>query len=144
MIENAGVKQIVERVAEQAAEGQQSVAPKTADINDAARFQEALNGAQQTAPAEASAEPAAIATSPVAPTALSPGDSILQSLHKMRSDYQGATDKVENLSQADANPSMQDLLRAQMELNQASMQVDLTAKVVGKTTQGIETLIKSQ
>lgn len=144
MIENAGVKQIVERVAEQAAEGQQSVASKPADLNDTARFQEALNGAQQTAPAEASAEPAAIATSPVAPTASSPGDSILQSLHKMRSDYRGAIGKVEKLSQADANPSMQDLLRAQMELNQASMQVDLTAKVVGKATQGIETLIKSQ
>ncbi|HAO34174.1 MAG TPA: type III secretion system inner rod subunit SctI [Candidatus Competibacter sp.] len=143
MIENAGVKPIVERVAEQAT-GQPSVAPNAAEASDAARFQEALHGARETAPTEASAGPETVEVSPVEPAAASPGDSILQSLQRMRSDYQGAASKVENLSPANGSLSMQDLLRTQMELNQASMQVDLTAKVVGKVTQGIETLIKSQ
>ncbi|MBK8896437.1 MAG: type III secretion system inner rod subunit SctI [Candidatus Competibacteraceae bacterium] len=144
MIENAGVKPIVERVAEQAAEGQSSVAPKTAAASDAARFQEALNGAQETAPVEAPAGPKPLEASPVEPSAASPGDAILQALQRMRADYQNATGQAANLTPADGNLSMQDLLRTQMDLNQASMQVDLTAKVVGKVTQGIETLIKSQ
>lgn len=144
MIENTSINQIAERVAERTAESQQSVVPKATDLSDAARFQEALNGAQQTAPVEAPAESAAIEANPVMPAESGPGDSILQSLQGMRSDYQKVTGKVANLTQADSKLSMQDLLRAQMELNRVSMQVDLAAKGVGKVTQGIETLAKSQ
>ncbi|MFO1349190.1 MAG: type III secretion system inner rod subunit SctI [Gammaproteobacteria bacterium] len=144
MIESAGIKPIVERVAERAAESQNSVPLKEANAGDAARFQDALDGAQQTPQAEAAAAPAPMEPSAAARVESSPGDSILQSLQRMRSDYQSAVGKVQSLSQGSENMSMQDLLKAQMELSQVSMQVDLAAKVVGKATQGIETLSKSQ
>ncbi len=71
------------------------------------------------------------------------GDNILQTLQKMRADYQSVIEKAEGLAAA-GNPSIPNLLQTQMDLTRVSTQVDLTAKVVGKTTQGIETLIKSQ
>lgn len=144
MIESAGTGQVVERVAERAAENQPAIAPEEANASDATRFREALGGGAQAAPVEAAAEPPAVEPGGVMPASASPGDSILQSLQKMRSDYREATGKVESSTRADGNPSVQDLLRTQMELNRVSMQVDLTAKVVGKATQGIETLVKSQ
>ena len=144
MIESVGTRQVVERVAEQAAENRPAISPEDANASDAARFQEALGGGVQAAPAEAATRSPAVEPSGVIPASASPGDSILQSLQKMRSDYREATGKVESSTRTDGNPSVQDLLRTQMELNQVSMQVDLTAKVVGKATQGIETLVKSQ
>lgn len=143
MIEHASVNPIVERAAEQATEGRPSVAPQAANPSDAARFQAALNGEPPTAPPEAPAELETGAASPVKAAEPSPGDSILQTLQAMRSDYRNAVGKAETLA-GNGDPSPQNLLQTQMDLTRVSMQVDLAAKAVGKVTQGLETLIKSQ
>lgn len=126
--------------------------PDVAAVDEVARFDAALQGGapQPDAPAGAHAED--VKFEPVqetAPTsaASSPGDAILRGLERMSSDFRGSVDHI-NKAVEGVKPgemmSASDLMRMQFSLTQVTMQQDVTAKVVGKATQNLDTFLKNQ
>jgi len=71
------------------------------------------------------------------------GDRILDGLGQVQHDTKAALDHVQStLNSGDINAA--DMMRAQYELMQVSIQQDVTAKVVGKATQTVDTFLKNQ
>lgn len=86
------------------------------------------------------------ATQPVATQSGSLGDKILNGLGQLSQNGRDALQQVQSTldpSRA-ADMSAADLMRAQFALTQVSLQQDLTAKVVGKATQTVDTFLKNQ
>jgi type III secretion system YscI/HrpB-like protein len=72
------------------------------------------------------------------------GDRILQGLGQMNQDAKTAIDHVQSVGASGGDLNAGDLVKAQMSLAQISIQQDITAKVVGKATQTIDTFLKNQ
>ena len=147
--------------------------PDVAAADEVARFDAALQGGapQPDAPPPGEAQPSGdvqrpgdaqgpgdaqrpgdVQFEPVQQTASvgapsSPGDAILRGLERMSSDFKGAVDNIAKTAQG-AKPgemmSASDLMRMQFALTQVTMQQDVTAKVVGKATQNLDTFLKNQ
>lgn len=72
------------------------------------------------------------------------GDRILQGLGQMNQDAKTAVEQVQSIGAKGGDLNAADLVQAQMSLAQISIQQDVTAKVVGKATQTIDTFLKNQ
>lgn len=112
-------------------------APAAAET-DAARFAEMIQPA--VAPTQAAA-----GSAPANATAITPGDSILNGMSSIGTDFK---DSWSALQQALARPpgemTVAEMLRMQMHMVQLSVQVEMVGKVVSKTTQNIDQLAKLQ
>jgi type III secretion system YscI/HrpB-like protein len=71
------------------------------------------------------------------------GERILDGLGQMQHDTKAALDHAQTaLNSGDLNAA--DMMRVQFELMQVTIQQDVTAKVAGKATQTVDTLLKNQ
>jgi type III secretion system YscI/HrpB-like protein len=71
------------------------------------------------------------------------GDAMLNNIQKIKADYDTAVEKI-NLSVSAVEITPQGLLRLQLEIARLQLQEDLMAKVASKSTQNVDTLLKSQ
>ncbi len=166
MIDTSLMQQVVERVTEQA--GQTTLpTPSQADGGDIQRFQEAIAGGAQPSQTVAGVdglassginevnklnalEPNAMPPSTAVEFPASPaptlGDTILQGFEKMRASQQTSIANINDIAaRGQTNPlSAQDMISMQMQMTSVMLEHDLVAKVVGKATQSLETLFKSQ
>jgi len=105
---------------------------------DATRFAEMVQPA--ALPAEALA-----AAIPAAPAGVTPGDSILNGMSSIGTDFR---DGWAAMQQALARPAGEmttaEMLRLQMQMVQLSVQVEMVGKVISKTTQNLDQLTKLQ
>jgi type III secretion system YscI/HrpB-like protein len=149
MADLSGVQQAVQKIAEQTVQdqGKSGALDKgTASAEDVQKMQAAMN----QPPAEANAvngpqqAQAADKVQGVQPSSeSSPGAKILQHMNGMRTGLQEA---VADLQGTLANPNMgaADLLKVQMKLQQVTLQQDLMGKVVSKSEQNVDQLLKGQ
>ncbi|MGC8720392.1 MAG: EscI/YscI/HrpB family type III secretion system inner rod protein [Thermodesulforhabdaceae bacterium] len=145
MIESVHTKQIIEKSVTEAgtsqAEPDKSVAP---DDQDVQRFEEAM----AEGPHQAAATPEAVPSTPPDPPAnISLGDKILQSLEGQRSSFHSRIEEIGSaLSNApdgkEVTPA--ELLRLQWKLQEATLELQVTTKVVEKGDEGVSTLLKNQ
>jgi len=105
---------------------------------DATRFAEMVQ--PPAAPLQADA-----GTMPVAATGQTPGESILNGMSSLGTDFK---DGWAAMQQALARPAGEmttaEMLRLQMNMVQLSVQVEMVGKVVAKTTQNLDQLTKLQ
>ena len=74
---------------------------------------------------------------------ISLGDRMLQNLHNLNNEFNASLTKVEQtVMQTDISP--QDLLRTQLELLKFGLQNEFINKIVSKSTQHLDTMVKSQ
>ena len=149
MADLSGVQQAVQKIAEQTVQdqGKSGAHDKgTASTEDVQKMQAAM----KQSPAEASAANGPQAAQGVDKVAgvqpssdASPGAKILQHMNGMRTGLQEA---VADLQGTLANPNMgaADLLKVQMKLQQVTLQQDLMGKVVSKSEQNVDQLLKGQ
>jgi type III secretion system YscI/HrpB-like protein len=149
MADLSGVQQAVQKIAEQTVQdqGKSGALDKgTASTEDVQKMQAAM----KQSPAEASAANGPQAAQGVDKVAgvqpssdASPGAKILQHMNGMRTGLQEA---VADLQGTLANPNMgaADLLKVQMKLQQVTLQQDLMGKVVSKSEQNVDQLLKGQ
>jgi len=150
MADLSGIQQAVQKISEQAADQGKSGAlgKGTASSEDVEKLQAALN--QNQPPADASATNAAQQAqgvekvNGVQPSGdASPGAKILQHMDGMRTGLKEAVAELEGtLANPNAGPG--DLLAIQMKLQQVTLQQDLMGKVVSKSEQNIDQLLKGQ
>jgi len=150
MADLSGIQQAVQKISEQAAEQGKSGALNkgTASTEDVQKLQAALN--QNQPPADASATNAAQQAQGVdkvngveASGEASPGAKILRHMDGMRTGLKEAVAELEStLAKPNAQPA--DLLKVQMKLQQVTLQQDLMGKVVSKSEQNLDQLLKGQ
>ncbi len=149
MTDLSGIQQSIQKIAEQAAQDQakSGAANKgAASAGDVEKLQAAL---QQQQPADAAANNPMQAQGVdkvdgvQASSNESPGARILEHMNGMRTGLQEA---VSGLQSIVANPNMSsaDLLAAQLKLQQVTLQQDLMGKVVAKSEQNVDQLLKGQ
>jgi type III secretion system YscI/HrpB-like protein len=149
MTDLSGIQQSIQKIAEQAAQDQakSGAANKgAANAGDVEKLQAAL---QQQQPGDAAANNPMQAQGVdkvdgvQATSNESPGAKILEHMNSMRTGLQEA---VTELNSAVANPNMApaDLLKVQMRLQQVTLQQDLMGKVVAKSEQNVDQLLKGQ
>ncbi|MFO1026775.1 MAG: type III secretion system inner rod subunit SctI [Acetobacteraceae bacterium] len=113
-----------------------------------AALENALNGQPRPhdVPPAATEEGVRIEPVDTAPGASGPslGDRILGGLTRLNDTTRDALGKVEAAVGPGGEISPADLLKAQSALMQVSLQQDVTAKVAGKATQTLDTLLKNQ
>ncbi|MBV8190031.1 MAG: type III secretion system inner rod subunit SctI [Alphaproteobacteria bacterium] len=149
MTELSGIQQVVQKVVEQglrdgAKDG--GLDKGAASPSDVEKFQAALEqaGAQPPAPeptavAEASEKVEGVATAQGA----SPGQKILDNVQQIRSSYQDTLKEVEQLlRKGTASPA--DVLAVQTKVQTLTLQQEMLGKVVGKSEQNVDTLLKGQ
>lgn len=112
-----------------------------ASPSDAERFAQLM----QTAPPAAATVPA----TPVAPAADAPvqnvGDRILSGMQSISQDMKQQWSMVsQTLQDAGNNLTMQDMLRLQLHLTQASVQYEVLGKAISKSTQNFDQLVRVQ
>jgi type III secretion system YscI/HrpB-like protein len=73
-----------------------------------------------------------------------PGSKILESMNNMRSGMQETVNELQQTMASGDLASPADLLKVQMKFQQLTMQTELTSKVVSKSEQNIDTLMKGQ
>ncbi len=139
MIDSVHIHQVVEQgIQEMPA---QEVPTSSPDEQDVDRFQTALADTSSLQP-EA---PQAVSPEQTQPVSL--GDTILQSLESQRTSFQGRLAEVDAVLGGEGGGnqvSPAGLLDAQMKLQQAFFEVQLSSKVVEKGNEGISTLLKNQ
>ena len=72
------------------------------------------------------------------------GDRILNAFQGMKENIDGRHQKIDNLLGGEEILSMQDMFKTQKAMTNLMMTEDLIGKVVGKSTQTLETLMKQQ
>ncbi len=144
MIESVHSQKIAEQLEKSAEKEAQKIAQP--DEQDVSRFDQAM---QNTSGLETE-NPNAVQqqlqeTSVQAPK--SAGDTILESLDRQRSSFEQKINQVgeslENMTHSE-NYSPAELLKLQWELHKATLQLEMTTKVVDKTDQNISTLLRNQ
>jgi type III secretion protein I len=121
----------------QPAAGAAGAAPQ-ADPQAAARFQALMAPAPQ-APV---ADPAAAVPVPQAGTSL--GDAILKKVDEVHAGLESQWEQICSVGQAQQPMSVTELMQFQSNVIQSSVQFDLTGKVVSKSEQDLDTLVKMQ
>ena len=125
-------------------------AAPTFSADAGARFTELMSTA--TAPAAAPADPAPItAAIPQAIAQAYPagegslGDRILRGLNRVQSSFSETVGAVQkSLDPGAPAPGVSDLLRLQLSMAQLSLQAELVGKVIGRSTQNIDQLVRMQ
>ena len=146
MSDVANVSQVVQKVAEQAAQTETPAKSQELASDDVARFEKALaEDTQQgvSPPAESAAE---IKGPQQTEDSKTVGDAILQGLEKMRETQDTRIQNIENTLDAagDKPMNIQDSMKLQYDLMQMNLEQELTSKTADKTTQGVQTLFKNQ
>ena len=149
MVDLSGVQQAVQKIAEQTVQDQAkagSAKQNAPSADDVQKLQEALN----RPPAEANAAQDPSAAQGVEKVGevkqlqgTSPGDKILSAVHNMRTGFQETMKQLET-TVANSAASPADMLKVQMKLQQVTLQQDLMGKVVSKSQQNVDTLLKGQ
>ena len=137
--------EIAQIAARAVASGTPAAAP-AAPADAGARFTELMNTAAPPAePAPiAAAIPQAIAQAyPAVEGSL--GDRILQGLNRVQSSFGETVSAVQkSLDPGAPPPGVSDLLRLQLSMAQLSLQAELVGKVIGRSTQNIDQLVRMQ
>jgi type III secretion system YscI/HrpB-like protein len=154
MTDLSGIQQAVQKISEQAADqGKGALDKGTASAQDVQKLQDAM---KQNQPSEASAANGPQQAQGVEQTQgadkvggvqqstnESPGAKILNHMNGMRTGLQEAVAGLQStLANPNAGPA--DLLKIQMQMQQVTMQQDLMGKVVSKSEQNIDQLLKGQ
>jgi type III secretion system YscI/HrpB-like protein len=151
MADLSGIQQAVQKIAEQTVQDQGksgALNKGTASTEDVQKLQEALK--QNQPPPEASAventqqaQGVEKVGSVQQSTNESPGAKILNHMQGMRTGLQEAVSALQGtLANPNAGPA--DLLKVQMQMQQVTLQQDLMGKVVSKSEQNIDQLLKGQ
>ena len=148
MSDISGVQQAIQKIAEQTVQdqGKSGALDKgTASAEDVQKLQSALN----QPPAEANAANGAQQVQGTEKAGVqgaqesSPGAKILNHMNNMSTGFKDAIQELQStLSTAGNNPA--DMLKVQMKLQQVTMQQDLMGKVVSKSEQNVDQLLKGQ
>jgi type III secretion protein I len=84
-------------------------------------------------------------TAPLAPSAQTPGDSILNGMSTLGTDFKDAwTAMQQALARPSGDMTVAEMLRMQMNMVQLSVQVEMVGKTISKATQNIDQLAKLQ
>lgn len=146
MTDPVNTQKVVQQVAEQAAQTQDTAKPKAAEDGDVARFEQAMS--DQPDPGTTGGPETVAETKPVfksdVPESL--GDSILQGVEKLKESHDDQVQKIKEIVDKSQNEpmSLQDAMKLQFELMQLNLQQEATAKTADKSSQGIQTLFKPQ
>jgi type III secretion system YscI/HrpB-like protein len=146
MTEGLSIQQIVQKIAEQAAEKQEVAKPDAAAADDVTRFENALGG-QSSGPSPPGADaPADISGSAKVEGSQGLGDAILNGMERAKSSHTGRVNSINKLlEKTGAEPmSVQDTMRLQFELMQLNIEQEITPKTADKSSQGVQTLFKNQ
>jgi hypothetical protein len=138
MAELSGIQQALQKLSEQVAKDQGATTPaadQVAKPEDIQRLQAALN----PPPPEVTDKVQGVATS----SEMSPGARILHGMSNLRSNYEQLGQDMMQIA-AKPNPSTTDLAELQFKMLQLTTQQDLMGKVVTKSEQNIDTLLKGQ
>jgi hypothetical protein len=144
---------ITEHVAEQSLHQGAAGAPAEVDHADQMQFEQALAGPQDAAtqgvqPAETSSFQAfqlgdTQATGAAGKPSL--GDSILNGIEKLKSNYDVRADRIEQtLINSNGEMSMEEMMKLQFEVMQMGIEQDITTKMADKTSSGVQTLFRNQ
>jgi CHASE2 domain-containing sensor protein len=152
MSDVSGIQQTIQKMAEQALKDQAQSGSSdkgTAAASDVERLKAAMEqGPAQAQGVEApSADPAVEGAQQVEAASkverTSPGDKILDSVQNMRSGYQTALADLEQaLRSGTASPA--ELLSIQTKVQAVTLQQDMMGKIVGKSEQNVDQLLKGQ
>jgi type III secretion protein I len=152
MIDGGSLGFLPSALAQKAAGGEEADALPVADV--VTRFEAALNGATWTVqPGEGIGQLEALEragrvdpTLPAIETPSSLGDKILQGVDRVRAEYKDTMAVMqERLTPIDAQPvGLQEMIRVHMEITRMTLQEELIGKIVGRSTQNVETLLKGQ
>jgi type III secretion system YscI/HrpB-like protein len=122
------------------------VQPVPAEAANTAYFSSLMSAPSVSEPAATASVAASVQTtnmpSPVHGQTL--GDTVLQGMQKVSTDMQHSWATVGQVLDGKSSLSVSDLLKVQMELIQTSLQFDFLGKVVGRTTQNVDQLVKLQ
>jgi type III secretion system YscI/HrpB-like protein len=118
-----------------------AAATPLADPQDTARFQALM--APPPAPM-ASALPDASAIAPVPEAGTSLGDAILKKVDEVHAGLESQWDQLSKAGQAQSPMTVTELMQFQSTAIQSSVQFELVGKVVSKSEQDLETLVKMQ
>jgi type III secretion system YscI/HrpB-like protein len=149
MTDLSGIQQAVQKIAEQTLQDQaQSGLDKGgASAEDIQKLQAALN----QPPAEAQAPNGAAPVQGVeavngvqAVEQTSPGAKILDSVANMRTGLQDAMREMTNVLSKGSEMSPAEMMKVQMKFQQVSIQQDLLSKIVSKSEQNVDQLLKGQ
>lgn len=94
-----------------------------------------------TAPADVSAT---AAVTPLSTRGMTLGETVLQGMQNVSTDLQKSWSTVGQVLEGSTSLSVSDLLKVQMGLIQTSVQFEFMGKVVGRSTQNIDQLVKLQ
>jgi type III secretion protein I len=149
MTDISGIQQVVQKIVEQGVgdQAQNAAVDKgSAAAGDVEKFQAAL----AQSPAEPQAvNPTANAEAPAKIEGVteveetSPGQKILDNVEQLRSGFHDTMNQVQQLiDKGTASPA--EMLAVQAKLQTMTLQQDMLAKVVGKSEQNIDTMLKGQ
>lgn len=131
----ADITKAAEAAAEAMEKAAESTTEGTADPSDVSQFEELMSGNQgQNKAAEAGAEGY---TKTI-------GDKILEGMQGLRDNIEGKTRVVESSITPEADMNMQDLFRTQMAITNLMITEDYVGKIVSKSTQTFDTILKNQ
>ena len=146
MVDIASLQKVVTEIVEKAAESKAG-AGEGVKQEDIQRLQDAMKNDGQQAGSQAGQTDQAAQNQPVTRAESSaPGNRILDSVQNMRSGYDNAVHDLQDLvgkASAD-NFGPGDALKLQMKMQEVMLQQELMSKVVSKSTQNIDTLLKGQ
>jgi type III secretion system YscI/HrpB-like protein len=150
MTDLSGIQQAVQKIAEQTLQDQAksgNLDRGSANAGDIQKLQEALNQLAGETPAvngTASTQGVEPVNGLEEMEQASPGARLLESVQNMRTDLQDAMKELTDVLANTNELSPSDMLRAQMRFQQISMQQDLMSKVVSKSEQNVDQLLKGQ
>ena len=144
MTEIANLQKAISDIMQKAAEGSPD-GGGAALQEDIARLQNALN--PQSAPVETTPAEGGEAVQEVGKTeGAGPGNRILDSVENIRSHHEKVAAKLQDVigsvDVAELNPG--EALRLQIEIQQVLLQQELMGKIVSKSNQNVDTLLKQQ
>ena len=111
--------------------------PEEADAEAAGRFAELVSGQPKEF------NPMQITASPDMP-GLTLGDKVLQGMQGLRDHVQSRSDIIQNHLKPGEAMGMQDMFRTQMALTNLMITEDYIGKIVSKSTQTFDTLLRNQ
>jgi hypothetical protein len=143
---------ITEHVAEQSLHQGAAGAPAEVDHADQMQFEQALNGSQNGAaqgvqPIETTFQATQAGGVQGAQAVGKPslGDSILNGIEKLKTNYDVRADRIEQtLINSGGEMSMEEMMKLQFEVMQMGIEQDITTKMADKTSSGVQTLFRNQ
>jgi type III secretion system YscI/HrpB-like protein len=149
MTDLSGIQQAVQKISENLQDQAKSAGldKGTASPDDVQKLQAALNqppAEAQAANGAASAQGVEQVNGAEAMDQTNPGARLLKSVDNMRTGLQDAMKELTDVLANTDQLAPSDMLRAQMRFQQISMQQDLMSKVVSKSEQNVDQLLKGQ